>query len=453
MSALTKGTKVARHSGAAHRRAHLWFELMLALVVLVVFVPVKHWFEHTHFGHWLEMQTHVWLQSHLHAPTSEHFPIVVVDIADLKPTAYEVTLNDEVRQEFFTPREPLRRAIGVVATAGAAGIGVDVDLSLEPELKVGPALGEETHRLFNDALARRTNCAIYFGVKRNEGLPPETWLGGQAYIPLAASLARPKGLVREMPSIFGFPGHDTPLRSLAQALAEDRLAEDRPWLNHFAKKVSEIKPVKNAPDFRLSQHLVDYAPLELLISSRVSVSTVLAAITNGPAAYAKLGALFSGRLVLLGDATPFGGGDTANVPGRAEPVPGVYVHACATYTLSREPLYRLNLIPGMILATLGSFLAVTLVYAVCFRYARRHNVTTIPLTVLMTFALLGLFIVLAILLARFAHIFWLEVVAVCVVLVVHCFVEILLGTIKWERFPEGVVKSLVVASSPGKEQK
>lgn len=445
--------KGARHSGAAHRRAHLWLELVLALTVLAVFVPVKHWFEHSRLGRWLEVQTHVWLQTYLRPPDSEQLPVVVVDLAELKPIPYELTVDGQVRTEFFTPRSALREVIGTLAASGAAAVAVDVDLSLEPEFQPGTDLARQTQQLFDEALAQGTNCHIFFGVKRNEGLNPESWLGNAKYVRLAASLTRLKGLVREMPSRFVFPGHTTALPSLACALAQCWPAPPRSRFGALAREVSEEEPVANAPDFRVSQYLVDYSALDLFLSRRIPVDRIFAVATNGPSAFAELGARVHGKLVLLGDATPFAGGDTANLPGRDDPVPGIYVHACGTYTLTRAPLYRLNLVPGMVLATIGSLVSVGLVYMLCFRHANRHHVTTIPLTILLTLGSMALFIIFAIFLATWAHVMWLEVIAVCLVLAIHCFVEILVNTIKWEHFPDNVIKALVVTSTPGKEKK
>lgn len=269
MSAHDTNRKGARLTGAGHRRAHLKFELMLALVVLVVFVPVKLWFEHTRFGHWLEVQAHVWLQSHLHPVDIENFPVVVVDLTGLKPVPYEVTENGTTRIEHFTPRESLHMILHTLVMAGAAGIGVDVDMSLETELRAGEELQRQTQRLFDDALTWRTNCAIFFGIKRSEGLSPEQWLGAERFMPLAASLARPKGLVRAMPSEFAFPGHTNRLQSLSRALAPLPPIVARKWREKFVQRVSVEIPVTNAPDFRLSQYLVDYSPLKRLIENRL----------------------------------------------------------------------------------------------------------------------------------------------------------------------------------------
>ena len=47
--------------------------------------------------------------------------------------------------------------------------------------------------------------------------------------------------------------------------------------------------------------------------------------------------------MIFGDATRGQAEDTFIVPGRREPVPGVLIHACAVYTLLKEPLYVLTM--------------------------------------------------------------------------------------------------------------
>jgi CHASE2 domain-containing sensor protein len=461
----------AGHSNAAHRRAHLWFELKVTLGLVVLATVFKIWLEYTPFGHALETQAHVWLHSHLDLDKVDatNFPVTVVDLAELKPAPYEILTNfsmtvvnfagstpvtnqvqtNHVITEWFTPRAALRELVEKIADAGATAIGVDIDMSLEPSLSEYDKFQRESEELYSYALEGRTN--IYFGVKRNDGLAPEEWLGKARLIPLAVSLARPIGLVREMPSTFVFPDHTNVLRSLSRALADSQAAPHR-WHTNFARAIAGDQPVKGAPKFSRSQYFVDYSPLTFLISNRVTVSQIIAGASNGFTKDTNTLNKLKGKLVLLGDATPFGGGDSANIPEQAEPVPGVYVHASGVYTLIRAPLYRLQLIPGVILAALGSLAAVALIYAVCFRFAQHHSVTTVPLTVILTVVLLGLFILLAILLVNWLRILWLEVLVVCVVLIGHCFIDVLFGSVKWERFRESVVQPLVVVASPGKEK-
>ena len=61
---------------------------------------------------------------------------------------------------------------------------------------------------------------------------------------------------------------------------------------------------------------------------------------------AGFGDFFRNKIVLLGDANPDTSADKFIVPGEHEPIPGIYIHASAIYTLSQAPLYQLSCVGG-----------------------------------------------------------------------------------------------------------
>jgi hypothetical protein len=54
------------------------------------------------------------------------------------------------------------------------------------------------------------------------------------------------------------------------------------------------------------------------------------------------GWLLRDKVALVGDATLGKSSDNFVIPDRQEPFPGIYVHACAAYTLIGAPLYELT---------------------------------------------------------------------------------------------------------------
>lgn len=447
--------KPAARGGAARRRSHLWHEFKLAVVVLVIFTGLKLWFEGTHGGHWLHAQSHLWLQSFIQPPSPDRLPVVVVDITGLKPGQFSVTNGSSVTSEFFTPRDKLELAINRIALAQPAVIAIDVDLSLETNLVPESSLALSSASLKRRALELSTqSIPVFLGVKRNDGLAPADWLGGDDYIPLAASLARPKGIVRQMPSEFEFPGHTNRLRSLSRALASAYWlragaaeTSSSGWRPHIAWQIVVEAPVEEARDFKLRTFTVDYSPLNILLTNGPSIESVMHVDTNGMIGGTSMARLFCNKMVLLGDATPFKGADTAAVPGVEEPVPGVYVHACAAYTLVHAPLWELKPAVGLTIAFLCSLGALAFIYRACHKHAGRHRVTTIPLNIVLTLCLVVIFLAVGYGLARWLHLLWLEVFAVCLVLVVHCLFEIFFGTVNWGRLKEGPIKPLVVVKN------
>lgn len=455
MSDNSTGSPPAAHTGAAGRRTRVLRDLVIAVAVLVVFTVFKLWFEGTKAGHWLHVQSHVWLQSKVQRDIQANAPVVVVDISRLKPVEYAVTWTNPATGsitnalEDFTPREALSNLVVRLASASPVAIGVDVDLSFEPELLPGPELLAATTNLFETALAlgasnSTPSVPVFLGIKRTEGLPPEQWLLDKRYIPIAASLARPVGEVHHMPSEFQFPGHLRVLPALASALVTANITlEPSPlWLKHFTKRISTVTPMEDAPNFKFTKYPVDYTALDSFVQNRVMHESVL-----NPAAMsqAELSKTFTDKIVILGDATLERGADTAIVPFKAEPVPGVYVHASAANTLLHAPLWELKTWVGLLLAFIGSISSLYLIYRVCTRYAEKHQVTTVPLTILLTFVLIAFFVLVAVVLARWFHVLWLEMVAVCIVLLLDCLFDILFGTMSWKNIGKNPLESVIVA--------
>jgi CHASE2 domain-containing sensor protein len=96
----------------------------------------------------------------------------------------------------------------------------------------------------------------------------------------------------------------------------------------------ERASLRGEEEFSVSEFLIDYAPLEQLIAQRV--------IADRAADVARQADRIAGRIVLVGRAAPGRTTDQFNVPGRGMPVPGIFLHASAVYTLLQAPLYRLT---------------------------------------------------------------------------------------------------------------
>jgi hypothetical protein len=423
---------------SAHRRAHLRMEFGLALVLMFVFSGIKLYVEHTAFGEWLHAQANVWLQSQLHH-NSVSSPVAVIDISSLPRTNYEATVKDLKKgptstiDEPFTSREALRDLLAKVAQRHPAAIGVDIDLSFEPELTPGKALHEATTNLLDAAL--QLGPRVCLGIKRTEALPPQQWLLSEKYSGLAASLDRPVGPVYEMLSEYSFPTNATKLKSLARAMAgeQDISALPRGWVKYIARGTTLEAPIEEIPTFRVKRFFVDYSALTELQAQTITFKQ-LSGITD-----------LQNKYVLLGDTVASRGADTAIVPGRGEPVPGVYVHACALNTLLQSPLWELRPVAGFVLGLLVSVASTTFIYRVCNKYAAKHRVTATPLSVVLTVFSIAFYIGVSVCAVKFLHVLWLEVPAVCLVLVVHCLFDAFFGNVSWKYLKQHPLKPLVVA--------
>src|SRR6185436_8414697 len=79
---------------------------------------------------------------------------------------------------------------------------------------------------------------------------------------------------------------------------------------------------------------------------------------------------FAGRMVLLGDATH--SEDYFPVPGHESNVPGVYLLACAAYTLAVEPLFEFNLETRLILDISIALVLILGVEGIRFLYVKER---------------------------------------------------------------------------------
>jgi hypothetical protein len=122
-------------------------------------------------------------------------------------------------------------------------------------------------------------------------------------------------------------GIDEHCSSMAFALEFDKVKDATSRLGWIV----EPSRVKSDRQITNSEFLVDYSPLDLLVSSAADVLK--------PEELAKLD--LKDKIVLLGRAKSTT--DTFTIPGKPEqPYAGVFLHACAVYTLENRPLYRLT---------------------------------------------------------------------------------------------------------------
>jgi hypothetical protein len=202
---------------------------------------------------------------------------------------------------------------------------------------------------------------VRIGIYDSVVLGPGRWLGRPEFQSLAAYITIPLPEHTEpttrMVEWVQPAGVSTPCPSLACALAQARQREIPSPLRWAARRAA----LKTQEEFSASEFLVDYGGLERLMDQRV-IATDAEGIT------AKRDRI-AGKIVLIGKAKPGQAADQFNVPGRGSPVPGIYLHAAASYTLLQAPLYRLTRagrIAADVLAALcvfGTILIVSLWYS------------------------------------------------------------------------------------------
>jgi len=399
--------RTSGHRELSHK-AYVTSSLAALVLVVVLKIIIEGIFPQVEsFRTWVygEMQ-------HMLVPDERQIPIVV-DVSDFRDDTSGVDSGP-------TPRYNLDALIQEILKHKPTAIGVDVDMSPDPN---GPITANGIRYItkgdpvFFDACLRyqaKTDVRFALGIARSIASRPGEWLGELKYQSLAANIYVPKTGGRVMPLWIRLSqngttaeGGDTYCRSLAAALANiTDLPTDHAWLT---RRLEEI-PVAQGLSF--GAFPVDYSPLTRL-KSDYTVRTI------DPHVIEQRGEIFTGRAVIIGfAASP--DKDLQDVPGQQERVPGVYLHACAEYTLGKRPLYQFTQ-SGRVLVDLTMWVTALIVILVVLPYrdgisrptleARRKWVTTA--------VLVGCTIIAQFIMARRDHILWDDFALVILYVPIH----------------------------------
>ena len=317
-------------------------DFLLGLVCTVVLIALKIWVGQSAFGQQVNLAAYTLIQRHLASTAPALETIRVVNLGDLSPQANPADRSGQA----VTPRVRLRRLITDVVSQRPAAIGMDVDFSPDEKGYADPA------DPFFFGFCRRQGVPIFLGVKRSLPLPSRDWLGAEEYNGLAASLAGPPHDPRYYFASTTAAGADRPLPTLAARLFPYAAPPTRlPWPRWMAEQTGEDRPVDDTtPQGRAllaEKFSVDYSQLGRLMAAGENTPSGGVARHVGLSAYYTSAStpcdprdVLCDKVVLIGDAQAKDGTDLFPLFGRM--VPGVYIHACATYTLSRLPLYDLT---------------------------------------------------------------------------------------------------------------
>lgn len=326
------------------------------LLVTVCLVLLKIYIEHQPIGHKLELLACELLQGQLSAVDGEKLPVLVVDISKMRGG----------KADDVTPRKELKALIEAIAREHPRAIAIDIDFSPDGQ---GWIVEDDDQFLdFCLWLKNVRGVPIFLGVHRTMAEPAYVWLGTEEYKELAAALIAYPDTTR-LPLWVQIEG-ETRLPTLSTALAEayrgGRLPEPPKWIRWAIETRTERHAdtdYSSEPQLIMANALVNYSKLEA-----VKLSTLP---TISPKSIAESGRLFKDKMVIIGDVED--ASERYHVIGREETVPGVYLHACAAYTLVKEPLYELNQWLRIFLDFLISGLLIGSVAWFRFRHHQDHH--------------------------------------------------------------------------------
>lgn len=390
------------------RRREIWRDFWKGILVTLLILGAVWWFEHTSSGEQVKAFTYDFLQRKLMSSRrDEDIPVAVVDISDLEVAP--VNIDGETYRA--TPRDELLRLIEAIADQEPVAVGVDIDFSPNEAGYITP----HDPQFFQSCLdiGEKKQTPVLLGIRRSQIYPRERWLGVEEYAGLAASVFVPKSDNRKMWEWIKPDEGAEPVPTMSALLAE-KLRRSRkklpPSLSWAAERLSEREL---GPGYTVGEFLVDYSPLDAIEKMRVR--------TAEPEGVTAQGHLLENKVVLVGDGTPGKARDMFNVPGRQQPVPGVYLHACAAYTLAGSALYKLTLAGRVVIDLLLSFAVLGAITAIRLYHLNRTpgEVNTHWLQGVLTFVVVLAAIAMGVLFVHVTHVLWDDFILAAAGLLLH----------------------------------
>lgn len=389
----------------------IWRDFFTGLLLIFALLAVKWYVEaRTAFGEQVELMGYNLIQHSLSSRSSScgDMPIQIVDIGKFKKAPVGS------RKDWATPREPLYKLIEAIAKQHPQAIGVDIDFSPDEQGYKDPVNDPGFFRSIVE-LRQNTGVPIFLGIWRTAGRPREMWLGSEEFKNIAACILVPRHDTRKMVSQIVDRGATLgpTLCSVMAGAVRKRASPKRP-LTAWLLEPTAMEKASNEVSFE--EFAVDYSPLSSLEHDTLG--------TVRPTSVEDEARRFAGKLVLLGDATweTADSGDTFIVPGRRrEPCPGVYIHACAVYSLINSPLYELTPFGRVFLDALFSILVLGGVVSLKLYYRSRtvRPVASRRVQATFTGAAVVLVIVIGYRLVRFIGVIWDDFLLVAIVLLAH----------------------------------
>ena len=325
--------------------------LLLATLVTILMIGATKYVESTSIGKDAEKLIFAHLQRLL-PPFGEDLPIVVVDMNKIPGGKNQVT-----------SREALKQTLTAIVAQRPSAVGIDVDFS--PNLDGWQAPDDPSFFKYCLQLREESKVPIYLGVGRTMASDSDTWLGLREYHTLAAALRAEDDTMR-LPKWIQAKGSNDRLPLMSAALASSYLSKNESAATNISRTIEVFTAdketeVRGENDVPFGFSLVNYSRLPQIQRE--------ASFTLTPAAIAESGRVFTDKMVLIGDVTD--SYEKFNVPGRDSTVPGVFLIACAAYTLAVEPLYELNTPTRLALDLLISVFTIAGLQFLHFRYVNK----------------------------------------------------------------------------------
>ena len=411
----------------------------MGIAITLVLLGLKGLVQRTDFGRLVDQMSYDLLQHNLSSVKSaKDLNVMVLDISAIPM----VTVPGIIQSQTVTSREPLLSIVESLVTKEHPPLAIGLDVDFSPD-EYGYASPDDPN-FFESLLQMRgkTQIPILVGVDKSLALGPQKWLIDPKYMGLASCIVvptpEPGQSTRYMPEWLEVKYPATQEQqatmvvcpSMGSALAKASVAPVPWWAKYFA----ESTDLKNETSLSASEFLVDYSPLDVLNASAPHIRN------SGDVAPIDV----ENKIVLIGRTRETD--DTFPVPGRPEKsYAGVFLHACAAYTLlEKRPLYHLKEFGRIFIDLLFSAAIFGTVLLIRLRYARDswEEFMEHRLQGFLTFAAVVLLVIGAVVFVRVSHLMWDDFLLVTIVLLFHSPVERTTGEfVHWLSTFSGAPKS------------
>ena len=312
-------------------RSILW-KTLTGVIVIIVLVLLKMSFEHTTFGEGVDLSSYVTLQ-HVLSPSMERENLAcqIVNIDGIRPQPIE--LNGE--EVSITPRRRLTPIIEAIINSEPVSLGVDIDCSAWKGVPITP----EDNAIFNEwkAFADQHKVDLFLAVQRTRDEGHEKWLPSPSLSAVAAAIATQDKLVRYHVQWVSAPNSSDRLIGMGPALAgkrqvlDDESSRQPSGIIRTSIVTDEYENLKRVSNIQYA--LTDYSFLSDLKKTVIRANEAVTIDANA--------SRLKNKMVLVGDAGLENGADTFVLPFLSdEPVPGIFLHACAALTEQKSSLYE-----------------------------------------------------------------------------------------------------------------
>jgi hypothetical protein len=361
-----------------HRRFYetFWVKLLIGVAITLGMWRIAKWVEDKHFYFGTQARELVYdiIQHRLGAVARQNLNVTVVDVSDVGWTPRKDP--NQPREYDYTDRKQLRDVVMKIADQSPAAIGLDIDftpypIQLEDDdeflaclLARSSGYRESADSLANGALSPTCFSApnqyvpIYVATYTSLALGPVYALERPEYSAMAAfagavipgQYEAPRRMVDTIEMHYGLPGSGSwVVNSLSVAMHPKVEQNSLANIPGVAESIS-LAPHNEVP---ATEFYVDYGSID-----RIEANTIASASLMDPK-QAQIASSLKGQYVLVGRGKGTTDMDQHNIPGRLDRrYSGVYLHACAIYTLDSGPLLALLLPRGRLVLDLSLFLLI-----------------------------------------------------------------------------------------------